>query len=285
MIESRTAAQPPDRLRFVRTAGQPRLLALLLVVVLIAAACFALGRWQFHRAFERSQLAQHLADTGGDVAGARAIGDTLAPQQKFPGDLVGTTVTATGTFEPRRFYVEGRAVGGKVGYVVMAGLRISDDGVGGASWAGLSGQPVLPVALGWAATLAEATAAQPPTGPVSVVAYLQGGEQAGQAPNADGVIDSISSTLLLGQWGGPIYSAYGVLLDSTPAAAVGLTPLPRPQLDGGEDQANMRNLFYAIEWWVFGGFAVALWIRVVRDESRAGSAAPTLDDVIARGAA
>jgi hypothetical protein len=26
-----------------------------------------------------------------------------------------------------------------------------------------------------------------------------------------------------------------------------------------------RNLFYAIEWWIFGGFAVFIWVRWCRD--------------------
>jgi hypothetical protein len=29
---------------------------------------------------------------------------------------------------------------------------------------------------------------------------------------------------------------------------------------------KLRNILYAIEWWVFGGFAVFLWWRWVRDE-------------------
>ena len=28
----------------------------------------------------------------------------------------------------------------------------------------------------------------------------------------------------------------------------------------------VRNLLYAVEWWVFGGFAVFLWWRWCRDE-------------------
>jgi hypothetical protein len=29
---------------------------------------------------------------------------------------------------------------------------------------------------------------------------------------------------------------------------------------------GLRNLLYAVEWWVFGGFAVFLWWRWCRDE-------------------
>jgi len=29
---------------------------------------------------------------------------------------------------------------------------------------------------------------------------------------------------------------------------------------------SVRNFLYALEWWVFGGFAVYLWWRWCRDE-------------------
>src|SRR5204863_158877 len=37
---------------------------------------------------------------------------------------------------------------------------------------------------------------------------------------------------------------------------------------------GLRNILYAVEWWLFGGFAVFLWWRFVRDAT-AARAAPT----------
>ena len=31
---------------------------------------------------------------------------------------------------------------------------------------------------------------------------------------------------------------------------------------------NIQNLAYAAQWWIFGAFAVLLWLRLVRDEAR-----------------
>src|SRR5699024_9991683 len=45
-----------------------------------------------------------------------------------------------------------------------------------------------------------------------------------------------------------------------------LEPAATPVLDGGG--LNLRNLAYAGEWFIFGGFAVAIWWRMIRDESR-----------------
>jgi surfeit locus 1 family protein len=50
-------------------------------------------------------------------------------------------------------------------------------------------------------------------------------------------------------------------------------------------QLNLLNVFYAIEWVIFGGFAIYLWYRLVRDaverddeEATAGSAADATVD-------
>ena len=42
-----------------------------------------------------------------------------------------------------------------------------------------------------------------------------------------------------------------------------MTPASLPK---AETFTALRNLLYAIEWWVFGGFAVFLWWRWCRDE-------------------
>ena len=60
----------------------------------------------------------------------------------------------------------------------------------------------------------------------------------------------------------------------SPQDSADLSPLPRPTIEGG-DGVNAQNFFYALQWWVFGLFAVALWARLVRDESRRGSNTPS----------
>ncbi len=253
---------------FLQAASQPRMLVLLVVFLVIAMGCAGLGRWQLDRAFERAQLANEQQRREVESGGPTSIGEVLAPQQKFPGELIGRTITVAGIFEPERFYVMNRAVDEELGYVVVSGLRVSDDGLDGHSWADLSGAPVLPVVLGWAATLDEAEQVQIPDGQVALRAYLQGPEASGPPPDDASRISSISSAQLINYWGGPIYSAYAVLAESDPAVSSALTLLPRPQIDGGGPGMNLRNLFYAVEWWVFGGFAVALWIRMVRDNAK-----------------
>lgn len=256
------------------------MIALLLVFLLAAGVCGWLGKWQLDRAFERAELAARQEAREQAAAGPAGLGEVLAPQESFPGELVGRQVEVTGEFEAdRQVLVAGRAgPGGEVGYLVLAPLRVSDDGTGGASWAGLSGAPVLAVVRGWVAEPGDADPA--PSGTVTLTGWLQAGESASGADAASAatgtatagtddaawpVVGDIALSALVQEWGGPIYSGYAV--DSATAAP--LEQLPRPTIEGGTG-VNLQNAFYALQWWVFGGFAVALWIRLVRDEMAGG---------------
>jgi cytochrome oxidase assembly protein ShyY1 len=192
---------------------------------------------------------------------------------------VGRQVWASGTYEPQgQTLVAGRALDGRTGYLVLTPLRVTDDGTGGESWASLSGAPVLPVVRGWVASTEDAEALEIPDGNIRLTGWLQASESTtGTAvPASDGgvpVTDSISTAALVNTWGGPIYSGYVVLTSSDPAqptaAEGGPAPLPRPVIEGGTG-VNLQNAFYALQWWVFGLFAVALWLRLVRDEMAGG---------------
>jgi hypothetical protein len=57
-----------------------------------------------------------------------------------------------------------------------------------------------------------------------------------------------------------VYAGYLVLAD----APAGLESIDAPPPDTGVS-LNLLNVFYAIEWVVFAGFAVFLWYRLVRD--------------------
>lgn len=250
----------------VRAAFVPRVVVMFVVMVAAVAVCANLGIWQLSRAYERgTQAEQHRLDELAQ-AGPRDLADVLEPQRTFPGAAVGASVAVTGTFEEDQLLVSGREVDGQIGYLVLTPLRVSDDGSGGTSWSGLSGAPVLPVVRGWVASPADAPAA--PTGEVAVVGYLQSSEAVGDGAVVDGVTDSIASGQLTNRWGGPIYTGYLVVSSTTPADSAALTLLPRPTVQGGEG-VNMQNLFYALQWWIFGLFAIGLWVQLLRDEARA----------------
>ena len=127
---------------------------------------------------------------------------------------------------------------------------------------------MLPVVRGWVADPGDAAALAVPEGEVTVSGYLQSSEGAGDAAAAGGRTDAISSAALVNAWGGPIWSGYVVLTRSDPGQGDALAQLPPPTRSGSG--LNVQNLAYAAQWWIFGGFALVLWIRMVRDEARGG---------------
>ena len=70
---------------------------------------------------------------------------------------------------------------------------------------------------------------------------------------------------LVNVWSGELYNAMVFATGTTPPAHdAAITPIPPPDLHGGGFE--WRNLAYALQWWVFAGFAVFMWWRMVRDD-------------------
>ena len=64
-----------------------------------------------------------------------------------------------------------------------------------------------------------------------------------------------------------LYSAYVVARDGAGTAAAGLAPVTPDSIPEVSSTTSLRNLLYAFQWWVFGGFAVYVWVRWCRDSS------------------
>ncbi len=251
------------------------MIGLLIVLLAAAAVCGRLGAWQLDRAQQRAEQSARHAAQDADAAGPRGLGTVLPAQSAFRGELVGRTVWVAGEYEAGQLLVVNREWQGRRGFLVLTPLRVTDDGSGGSSWAHLSGPPVLAVVRGWVAdaddAAVDAAALAVPAGPVRLTGYLQASEAAGPGGLPAGRTDSIATGALVNAWGGPAYSGYLVLASAVPAQptadAGGPALLSRPQLPGGTG-LNLQNAFYALQWWLFGGFALALWLRSVRDEAR-----------------
>jgi cytochrome oxidase assembly protein ShyY1 len=230
------------------------MLGLLALLLAAAVACGLLGAWQLDRARERGAVAQAKRQAELVAADPVPLTDVLAPQTAFPGDLVGHKVSVAGRYEAAgQLLVTGRALDGVTGSLVLTPLRVDTD----------QGTAVLPVVRGWVPAAEPAGA--PPDGAVSLVGYLQAGESAGAG--IDGTTtDAISPAELLHVWDGPIWTGYLVLASSDPPSDGGPALLGPPSLPA--TGPNLQNLLYALEWFVFGGFAVFLWWRSVLDEAR-----------------
>jgi surfeit locus 1 family protein len=228
----------------VRTLLTPRMLGAHLLALLAMGVAVALGLWQYdawqtRRSAEAVDLTQRAPVP---------LTDVIGPSDGFPGDQVGQPVTVSGTWVPdATVLVSGRLRDGVDGFWVVTPVEVGDAAV--------------PVVRGWVA--AEGDAPAPPTGGADLVGWLQPPEGSGAVDQdpTDDVFPQLRVADLVQRLDGDIYSAYAVAQDGVGGLpAADLEELP----DAGRFTA-LRNLLYALEWWVFAGFAGFIWWRFVRD--------------------
>jgi cytochrome oxidase assembly protein ShyY1 len=231
--------------------GLPRSLALRLwwghVLVLAAvAAATLLGYWQVGAWQDRREAeAQDLTSVD-----PLPLDDVMGPDDPFPGDRVGQPVTVSGTWlSEGPVFIKGREHDGVDGYWMVSPLLLAD----GAA---------IPVVLGWVATPDAAPDWTQASG--DLVGWLQPSEGTGATDDdpTDDVLPQLRTADLVQLVDEDLYGGYVVASDGVAGLPPGdLTALP----EAGRFTA-VRNLLYGLEWWVFGGFAVFLWWRWVRDE-------------------
>ena len=243
---------------------RPRWLALLGLCLVVAGVFAWLGQWQLARAIDTDPTPP------GATEEVRPLADVAAPGEYVAEPLVGQRVTVTGTWVPGDFIVvSSRFNDGVEGYWVTGQLRVAGDE---------GAQPTsVAVAIGWAATEDDALAAvdrleqiaaEPGAAgiPLGITGRLISDE--GPVPPPDDAdpqtLTRMSPAALLSRWhdieGLDVYRAYV----ASEVALGGLTDISSPAPAQGSD-VNWLNIFYAIEWAVFAGFAFYLWYRLARD--------------------
>jgi cytochrome oxidase assembly protein ShyY1 len=240
----------------LRTALQPRWLALLALVLVVCVAFGWLGSWQLGVARDKGarQAAREVT-----ALPPAPLDDVLLAQQPFPTPADGRAVVATGTYDPaRQVLVAERLQHGRSGWWVVAALRTTSG-----AW--------LPVVRGWVPS-PDDDAADPthaPSGVVEVTGVLQPDDAPvdGAAALPTAQLAALDAAELVNRWGSPIYNGYLVAAEEQPAGTGAqperVTP-PKPQPHG----IAWRNAAYAFQWWVFAGFALVLWWKMVRQDQR-----------------
>ncbi|MGC5615695.1 SURF1 family protein [Georgenia sp. Z1491] len=259
-----------------RSAFSLRMVGLLVLLLAAAVVCVQLAAWQLDRASLRGAeraIAEHAATLEADPV---PLDDALRAQSSFSSDVYATGVSVIGRWEPEnQVLVVDRAVEGEPAVLVVTALRLTDGPDAGA---------MIPVLRGWlpaddvSVTDAGAQPADPaaldvPDGEVTVTGHLSNSEAQRTGDAAPGTALSISTPGLAGEWGGPTFSGYlvqgahdGEGWVPLHGADDALEQAPDPTI-AVETGLNIQNLAYAIEWLVFGGFALWLWWRLVRDDA------------------
>ncbi|MEU0281797.1 SURF1 family protein [Streptomyces sp. NPDC006195] len=231
----------------------PRWLGINVFVLLAIPVCIFMGIWQLGR-FE-VRVASHEAAQAAPDPGERpaAALETLLPVDQ---ETSGRHTTASGRYEDQ-FLVPGRELDGKTGSYVLTMLRTD-------------GGKALPVVRGWLPNGGKAPA--PPTGEVTVAGALQASESTG----SDGVraggglprgqLAMISAASLVNVVPYDVYDAWVTV--SKASDGLRAVPAGAPQ-NTGLDLKAFQNLGYTGEWFVFAGFVVFMWFRLVRREAEA----------------
>ncbi|MGC3955192.1 MAG: SURF1 family protein [Propionicimonas sp.] len=215
----------------------------------IAVLMLGLGLWQMrvYESKERDSAEQRAA------LPPVALLANLGPDGTV-GDVYGRPVSATGVYLPSQQLVltDGR---------VLTALELADG-------------RVLPVVRGVTAAEPVPTpgpdegALTPPSGQVEVVGVFMPSE-----PRSDDADGSVRLAALAQSWPQQLLPGF-VTLDPDGARAQGLEPAT---VDLGTGEGSWQNYGYALQWWVFAGFAVFMTLRFVRALGRQGTVTMSTD--------
>ncbi|MFE2096105.1 MULTISPECIES: SURF1 family protein [unclassified Streptomyces] len=237
--------------RFLLT---PRWWGINVFVLLAIPFCVFMGSWQLSR-FE-GRVQDHRAATEQAASGGHEAARPLAELLPVDQSTSGRRATASGRYG-KQLLVPGRELDGKQGFYVLTLLR-TDSG------------RTLPVVRGWLPGKADpAKAPAAPAGDVTVTGALQASETPGdngvsaQGGLPAGQTAAISAASLVNLVPDKLYDAWVTLDKADP----GMKAVPATAPAGtGLDLKAFQNLGYTGEWFVFAGFVVFMWFRLLRRE-------------------
>jgi surfeit locus 1 family protein len=234
----------------IRRLTTPRALGLLVLALVVMAVMIAMGRWQYG-VYDDHQRADALAVMR---RAAVPLDTALGPDSAFPSASVGVPVVASGRYlRSDQLYVKDLP-GSKDTYSVVTPLLTG------------SGSALLVVRGSTSTTQAPAA-----RGPVRVTGILEPSQSQPSSVDGRRVTDGIWVPGLVSAVRPDLYSGYVVLTSSEPAE-----PLARvePPLPDPSRWAGLRNLLYAVQWWIFAAFVAFMWWRISTDDPTQAAAAP-----------
>jgi cytochrome oxidase assembly protein ShyY1 len=207
----------------------------LLVGFGLAAGMVLMGIWQL-RVYQNQ---------GAEAAARRAAEpavplSAVAPAGGAVRDGYGRSVTFAGTYDPAHQRL--LTVDGVTDRFRVVTLLRTDDGAG------------VVVVRG----VATDTGSTPPAGRQEEVGVLLPSEEPDQVGPED---DPVRVPELAQTWPGPLVDGF-VILSAGDAESQGLEPATIRLPEG---RGRLRNGAYAMQWWLFAGFAVVMAIRMARD--------------------
>lgn len=240
---------------FWQVARQPKWIAALILALIMAAVFAALGQWQLERSFRT------IGHTDSQLESVVPIDSLIRPGGIFPEAADARKVEFWATPNTENVYVvSDRLQDGKRGFWLVIDYRVES---------GVS----IPVAQSWFADLDSALRGKADVQRASiamVVTKHTGWLLAPEAPeqfdpNQTSVLKTLSPAQLVN-----LFSPSAPLKMYPGSIALADNDWVGQQIVIGTQQQtlelNFLNIFYAVEWVVFSGFAIFMWWRLVQDE-------------------
>ncbi|MBK7721294.1 MAG: SURF1 family protein [Austwickia sp.] len=248
-------AEHRARPTFARTVLQPRWLALLVLVIVVAYGFALMGMWQLNVAQDRGREEAQAQALARPVVPLESI---VKPHQAMTEEAAARMVTVQGRYDAaRQVFITDRRLGERTGYWVLTPL-VTDKGA------------VLPVLRGFVTEPGAAN--RPPATEVSLTGMYapnEGPPDQRRSLPAD-QLQKVDLGDLVNRWPEDLYNGFLFATAETPAVSWGagsaLTLVPPPS--AAPTELNWRNLSYAAQWWVFAAFGVYMYWRMVREDLR-----------------
>ncbi|MFL6288249.1 MAG: SURF1 family protein [Actinomycetes bacterium] len=234
----------------MRVLLTPRWIGRFVLLLLVVAACWWLGSWQWDRG--HTEVVRTPPSGTASLVEVHSVGQPVSPDQ------AGRRVWVRGTFDPtRQVEVVGRVNDGQVGSWVATAMTVNGSSD--------TESAVIPVVRGWLPS--GEPVPTPPEGVQRIEGWLEPTEpdtlrDPERDPLPNGQVEIMSSPELLSLWRPPLYQ--GFVIQDRPSAEAPLVAVTAPERVSMN--TDWQNTAYAIQWWLFGLFAIFWFVRMVRVE-------------------
>lgn len=237
-----------------RTALTPRWSGLFVLALAIASVMTVMGVWQLN--VYRSKTADATAQRA--AAPPVELQSLFSIDEGLPAKAVGRRVTVDGTWGPAadQVLIADRLQDGRAGLWVVSPLK-------------LSATDAVMIVRGWVSSPSD-PAVTAPSGPVRLSGSVVASEAEDSSDDAakGRVLSSLRIPTIVHLVNYRVYDAFVV----QSAMDAGAVPSPAPAIVAPPapptDHAGLRNVAYAVQWWIFAAFTLWMWARMVLDAHR-----------------
>jgi cytochrome oxidase assembly protein ShyY1 len=223
-----------------------------LVAVGLVAVMVMLGLWQLGVYDDKQSANAHRREQLAPVP----LDSVLGRDQAFDGDQAGRPVRVSGRWAPTRQLWVARGIAPDGKYAVTTPLVTTN------------GSAIL-VVRGTVDRLG--AGASVPAGPVMVRGVLEPPTNDGTAPTSDGRVNGLLTSALVETFPMDLYDGFVVLTKSEPASVL---PTIDPPTPSASRWSGLRNLVYAVQWWMFAALFNFMAWRMMTERTAPREPAP-----------